>query len=138
MDIFDEAIIFAAKAHSGMHRKKSKTPYILHPLEVAQILSTLTDDEEVITAGILHDIVEESDGTLSEIEKRFGSRGSNSFKAQRHKNFGGGKRSRPPHAPKRNERRACPLLDGSRSAGHPKNSWPMERHSPPLAVLPSI
>ena len=49
-------------------------PFILHPLEVAQILSTMTNDENVITAGILHDIVEDTDGTLSEIEKRFGQR----------------------------------------------------------------
>ncbi len=34
----------------------------------------MTDDDEVITAGILHDIVEDTDGTLEEIEKRFGKR----------------------------------------------------------------
>ena len=43
-------------------------------MEVAQVLSTMTDDEEVITAGILHDIVEDTDGTLAEIESRFGKR----------------------------------------------------------------
>ena len=70
----EEAIIYATIMHQGKVRKFSDTPYIFHPLEVAQILSTLTDDEEIITAGILHDIVEESDGTLVEIEKRFGKR----------------------------------------------------------------
>ena len=60
--------------HQGKVRKFGDIPYILHPLEVAQIISTLTDDEEVITAGILHDIVEDTDGTLAEIEKRFGKR----------------------------------------------------------------
>lgn len=34
----------------------------------------MTDDQEVITAGILHDIIEDTDGTLPEIEKRFGKR----------------------------------------------------------------
>jgi uncharacterized protein (TIGR02172 family) len=43
-------------------------------MEVAQILSTMTDDMEVIAAGILHDVVEDTDGTLGEIEKRFGER----------------------------------------------------------------
>ena len=47
---------------------------ILLGKEVAQILSTMTDDMEVITAGILHDVVEDTDGTLDEIERRFGER----------------------------------------------------------------
>ena len=70
----EEAIIYATIMHQGITRKLGDTPYILHPLEVAQILSTMTDDEDVITAGILHDIVEDTDGTLPEIEKRFGER----------------------------------------------------------------
>ena len=60
--------------HQGKIRKFGGRPFILHPLEVAQILSTMTDDLEVITAGILHDVVEDTDGTLPEIEKRFGKR----------------------------------------------------------------
>lgn len=74
MNKIEEAIIYATVMHQGKLRKLGGTPYILHPLEVAQILSTLTDDQDVITAGILHDIVEDTDGTLPEIEKRFGAR----------------------------------------------------------------
>ena len=74
MKISEEAIIYATVMHQGKVRKFGDIPYIFHPLEVAQIISTLTDDEEVITAGILHDIVEDTDGTLDEIEKRFGKR----------------------------------------------------------------
>ena len=74
MNILEEAIIYATVLHQGKKRRLKNTPYILHPMEVAQILSTMTDDEEVITAGILHDIVEDTDGTLEEIEKRFGER----------------------------------------------------------------
>ena len=70
----EEAIIYATIMHQGAVRKFGDTPYIFHPLEVAQILSTMTNDEEIITAGILHDIVEDTDGTLQEIEKRFGKR----------------------------------------------------------------
>ena len=70
----EEAIIYATIMHQGKTRKLGDSPYILHPLEVAQILSTMTDDEDVITAGILHDIVEDTDGTLPEIEERFGER----------------------------------------------------------------
>lgn len=55
--------------HQGKVRKINNSPYILHPLEVAQILSGMTDDVEIIAAGVLHDIVEDTDGTLGEIEK---------------------------------------------------------------------
>ncbi len=74
MNRLEEAIIYATIMHQGKIRKFRGSPYILHPIEVAQILSTITDDEEVITAGILHDIVEATDGTLEEIKKRFGER----------------------------------------------------------------
>ena len=74
MTILEEAIIYATIMHQGKVRKVGQRPVILHSLEVAQILSTLTEDQEVITAGILHDIVESTDGTLGEIEKRFGKR----------------------------------------------------------------
>ncbi len=74
MKKLEEAIIYATIMHQGKVRKMGEVPYILHPLEVSHILSTMTDDEDVITAGILHDIVEDTDGTLAEIEKRFGKR----------------------------------------------------------------
>ena len=51
MNMREEAIIYATVMHQGKVRKFSGIPYILHPLEVAQILSTMTDDVEIITAG---------------------------------------------------------------------------------------
>ena len=74
MNLLEEAIIYATIMHQGKVRKFGETPFILHPMEVAHILSTMTEDQEVITAGILHDIVENTDGTLEEIHKRFGDR----------------------------------------------------------------
>ena len=74
MNVLEEAIIYATVLHQGKVRKFKEIPFILHPLEVAQILSSMTDDQEIIAAGILHDIVEDTDGTLEEIEKRFGKR----------------------------------------------------------------
>ena len=74
MKRLEEAIIYATQLHQGRVRKMSSIPYILHPLEVAQILSTMTDDEDVITAGVLHDIVEDTEGTIEEIEEKFGKR----------------------------------------------------------------
>jgi len=74
MNIFDEAIRFAVAAHSGMTRKRESTPYILHPLEVAVIAGRMTSDEEVLAAAVLHDTVEDTETTIEDIEKRFGSR----------------------------------------------------------------
>lgn len=74
MNLLEEAIIYATILHQGKWRKGRETPYILHPLEVAHIISTLTDDMEIIAAGVLHDVVEDTDGTLAEIEARFGPR----------------------------------------------------------------
>lgn len=74
MNLLEEAIVYATIMHQGKVRKFGGRPFILHPLEVAQILSTLTDDMEVIAAGILHDVVEDTDGTLDDIQKRFGER----------------------------------------------------------------
>ena len=74
MNKLEEAILYAAIMHQGSVRNLKGIPFILHPMEVAQILSTMTDDEEIITAGILHDIVENTDGSLEEIKKRFGKR----------------------------------------------------------------
>ena len=74
MNLLEEAIIYSTVMHQGKIRKINRSPYILHPLEVAQILSAMTDDMEIISAGVLHDIVEDTDGTLIEIKKRFGER----------------------------------------------------------------
>lgn len=74
MELVSRAIVFAAEVHDGMRRKKSETPYILHPMEAAVIVSTITSDQEVIAAAALHDVVEDTDVTIEEIEKRFGKR----------------------------------------------------------------
>ncbi len=74
MDPLEEAIIYSTIMHQGKVRKIKEEPYILHPLEVAQILSTMTDDKEVIAAGVLHDVADNTDGTLEEVKKRFGKR----------------------------------------------------------------
>lgn len=74
MSMLEEAIIYATIMYQGKVRKFKSVPYILHPMEVAQILSTMSDDQELIAAGMLHDVVEDTDGTMPEIEKRFGKR----------------------------------------------------------------
>ena len=74
MELVSEAIAFAVKAHDGMRRKKSEAPYILHPMEAAVIVGTMTDDQNLIAAAVLHDVVEDADINIEEIEEKFGRR----------------------------------------------------------------
>ena len=74
MELVSEAIAFAVKAHDGMRRKKSEAPYILHPMEAAVIVGTMSEDQNLIAAAALHDVVEDAGITIEEIEERFGKR----------------------------------------------------------------
>ena len=74
MNVLEESIVFATNAHEGQVRKMAKTPYILHPLEVASIISTVTPDLEIMAAGVLHDTIEDCDVDPREIKDRFGPR----------------------------------------------------------------
>ena len=74
MELVSEAIAFAVKVHDGMRRKKSELPYILHPMEAAVIVGTMTDDQNLIAAAVLHDVVEDAGVSIQEIEERFGKR----------------------------------------------------------------
>lgn len=71
--ILDRAIIFATNAHSGEKRKGTDIPYILHPLEVAAIVATMTDDINIIAAAVLHDVLEDTPITVEQLECEFGT-----------------------------------------------------------------
>jgi myo-inositol-1(or 4)-monophosphatase len=74
IDLVSEAIVFSTEAHDGMRRRKSDIPYILHPMEVGVIIATMTDDQEIIAAGILHDVVEDAGVQIEQIGEKFGER----------------------------------------------------------------
>ena len=74
MELVSEAIMFAVAAHDGMRRKKSETPYILHPMEAAVIVGTMSDDQELIAAAVLHDAIEDAGIAIETIEAKFGKR----------------------------------------------------------------
>lgn len=69
-----DAITLASTLHDGQIRKMETVPYILHPMEVATIIGSMTDDEDVIIAGLLHDAVEDTNFEAQEIKERFGNR----------------------------------------------------------------
>jgi len=62
---------FAVKAHSGQKRKSGE-PYIQHSLHTAFVLTQIKADLETVIAGLLHDIPEDTEFTLADIEKNFG------------------------------------------------------------------
>lgn len=73
--MFEEAVQFAMKAHKGQIRKGTKKPYIVHPLEVADIVAAMTSDEEILSAAVLHDTIEDCAGVTEEILRaHFGER----------------------------------------------------------------
>ena len=74
MKLFEQALMFATEKHSGQVRKTNSIPFILHPMEVAAIVGTITGDEEVLSAALLHDTVEDAGVTLKELEEKFGTR----------------------------------------------------------------
>lgn len=74
MNRIQEAIIFATLKHEGQKRKGTDIPYIVHPMEVMQILTAMGCLDDVVIAGILHDTLEDTDATPVEIGVQFGSK----------------------------------------------------------------
>jgi len=75
LEIFEKAIIFAAKAHRGQKRKGDGRPYILHPLAVVQTIYEVKESKNMYLLGTvasLHDTVEDCGITLKKIAKKFG------------------------------------------------------------------
>ena len=72
--LLNQAIIFATKAHEVQFRKGTKIPYILHPMEAAAIVGTMTTDDEIVAGAVLHDVVEDTKTTVEEIKELFGER----------------------------------------------------------------
>jgi guanosine-3',5'-bis(diphosphate) 3'-pyrophosphohydrolase len=73
-ELLADAYDLAAAAHAGQTRKDDGSPYLTHPLRVAELLAAAGFGEEAEAAALLHDVVEDSDVGLSEIARRFGPR----------------------------------------------------------------
>lgn len=71
---FLQALNFSAYKHRYQQRKDNTTPYINHPIAVANILlnEAGVTDEAILIAALLHDTVEDTDTTFEEIEQQFG------------------------------------------------------------------
>ena len=70
VNLVEKAYYFGKKAHDGQFRKSGE-PYFIHPIAVANILCDMELDIETIIAGLLHDVVEDTEYTYEDIEKEF-------------------------------------------------------------------
>ena len=76
MQIWQQAVAFAARQHRAQMRGDGRTPYIAHPVRVALTIAMLfkCDDPEVIAAALLHDVLEKTGATRDELTAQFGPR----------------------------------------------------------------
>ena len=68
--LIEEAYEYARALHEGQYRKSGE-PYIIHPVSVAIILADLGMDDNAIVAGLLHDVVEDTDCSSLDLERKF-------------------------------------------------------------------
>ena len=71
-NLLNKAYVYAMQKH-GTQKRASGDPYFNHPLEVASILTDMKLDDATIAVGLLHDTIEDTDATRSEIDELFGS-----------------------------------------------------------------
>ena len=72
--LLDRAIGFAVRAHAGTERRGKGFPYIVHPMEAMVIVATMTPDQDLLAAAVLHDTIEDTDVTVEQIRAEFGER----------------------------------------------------------------
>lgn len=67
-----KALLFSEQAHIGQTRKSGE-PYVIHPILVASIVSSISEDEAMVIAALLHDVVEDTDFSIEDVETDFGT-----------------------------------------------------------------
>jgi (p)ppGpp synthase/HD superfamily hydrolase len=67
-----DALAFAHRRHAGQTRDLDDLPFVTHPVEVACLLHEAGYSDEVVAAGVLHDVLEDTDAERHELEARFG------------------------------------------------------------------
>lgn len=71
LEIIGRAFDLACQQHAGQLRKSGE-PYVIHPIAVAEILASIGMDEQTIVAGLLHDVIEDTDYTSEQMRAEFG------------------------------------------------------------------
>ena len=71
--LVNDALMLAITAHGNQRRKYTGAPYVVHPIHVSKIVETVVHTPEMVAAALLHDVVEDTNVTLKQIESQFGS-----------------------------------------------------------------
>ena len=71
-DRLERALRYAAVCHQGQERRGSGVPYFQHVVAVALVLDRLGFEEDVVVAGLLHDVIEDTEATREDVRDRFG------------------------------------------------------------------
>lgn len=71
--LVEEALEFATRVHSGQKRKYTGEDYIVHPIEVMEIVKTVPHTQEMLAAALLHDVIEDCGVSAAHIEQVFGA-----------------------------------------------------------------
>jgi (p)ppGpp synthase/HD superfamily hydrolase len=69
----ERALRWSAECHQGQTRRSSPTPYFEHVMAVALVLDRAGFDEDVVIAGLLHDVIEDTEATFEDVAARFGA-----------------------------------------------------------------
>ncbi len=69
--VIKDALDYATQAHKSQFRRSGE-PYIIHPILVASIVARITEDESMVIAALLHDVVEDTPTTIEEVQVRYG------------------------------------------------------------------
>ncbi|MDA0169468.1 HD domain-containing protein [Solirubrobacter taibaiensis] len=72
--VLGAVLAWATAHHASQRRTFDNAPFIVHPLEVASMLSARGYEDDVVAAGLLHDVVEQADVSLADVRERFGGR----------------------------------------------------------------
>ena len=75
-NIVERARVFATAAHAavGQTRKYTGEPYVVHPIEVSELVASVNGTEAMVAAALLHDVLEDTEVTVDLLEEQFGSK----------------------------------------------------------------
>lgn len=74
-DLLQHALDFSIESHKTQFRKSGE-PYVVHPILVASIVASITENSSMVIAALLHDVVEDTEVTIEKIKVNYGDRKS--------------------------------------------------------------
>jgi (p)ppGpp synthase/HD superfamily hydrolase len=72
LPLTEAAVVWAVERHAGQRREADGAAFVMHPIEVAALVESTLSPDHVVAAAVLHDVLENTDETVEELESRFG------------------------------------------------------------------